>query len=216
MNSTTAPQPAGFSLPRNAPAAARSTLQLLQRLRHGSLTLQLPDGTVQRFGGGAGPLASMRLNNWNVFSAAIKSGDIGFAETYIAGDWSTPQLTDLLRLLIANRSALEDVVYGSWLGRLAYRLNHLLHRNSKANSRKNIHAHYDLGNPFYRTLARRDHELLVGAVRTAGAGHGVGAARQGAPRAAHGRRASRATGCWRSAAAGVRWPRRPPPSSAPR
>jgi cyclopropane-fatty-acyl-phospholipid synthase len=149
MNSTTAPQSAGLSLPRHAPAAARTTLQLLQRLRHGSLTLQLPDGTVQRFGGGAGPLASMRLANWNVFGAALKSGDIGFAESYIAGDWSTPQLSDLLRLLIANREALEDVVYGSWIGRLAYRLRHMLNRNSKANSRKNIHAHYDLGNAFY-------------------------------------------------------------------
>ena len=149
MNSTTAPQSAGLSLPRHAPAAARTTLQLLQRLRHGSLTLQLPDGTLQRFGGGAGPLASMRLTNWNVFGAALKSGDIGFAESYIAGDWSTPQLADLLRLLIANREALEDVVYGSWIGRLAYRLRHLLNRNSKANSRKNIHAHYDLGNAFY-------------------------------------------------------------------
>jgi cyclopropane-fatty-acyl-phospholipid synthase len=149
MNSTTAPQPAGLSLPRHAPAAARTLMQLLQRLRHGSLTLQLPDGTVQRFGSGAGPLASMRLHNWNVFSAALKSGDIGFAESHIAGDWSTPQLTDLLRLLIANREALDDAVYGSWFGRLAYRLGHLLRRNSKANSRKNIHAHYDLGNPFY-------------------------------------------------------------------
>jgi cyclopropane-fatty-acyl-phospholipid synthase len=149
MNSTTAPQSAGLSLPRHAPAAARTPLQLLQRLRHGSLTLQLPDGTVQRFGGGAGPLASMRLTNWNVFGASLKSGDIGFAESYIAGDWSTPQLSDLLRLLIANREALEDVVYGSWIGRLAYRLRHLLNRNSKANSRKNIHAHYDLGNAFY-------------------------------------------------------------------
>ena len=149
MNSTTAPRQAGFALPRSAPAAARTTLQLLQGLRHGSLTLQLPDGTVQRFGSGQGPLATMRLNNWNVFGASLKSGDIGFAESYIAGDWSTPQLTDLLRLLIANRGALEDMVYGSWIGRLAYRLRHLLHRNSKANSRKNIHAHYDLGNAFY-------------------------------------------------------------------
>lgn len=149
MNSTTAPQSAGLSLPRHAPAAARTTLQLLQRLRHGSLTLQLPDGTVQRFGGGAGPLAALRIHDWSVFGAAMKSGDIGFAESYIAGHWSTPQLADLLRVLIANREALEDVVYGSWIGRLAYRLRHLLNRNSKANSRKNIHAHYDLGNAFY-------------------------------------------------------------------
>lgn len=149
MNSTTAPQPAGFPLPRHAPAAARTTLQLLQRLHHGSLTLQLPDGSVQRFGSGTGPLASIRIHDWSVFGAALKSGDIGFAESYIAGHWSTPQLADLLRLLIANREALDDMVYGSWIGRLVYRLRHRLNRNSKANSRKNIHAHYDLGNAFY-------------------------------------------------------------------
>ncbi|MBW8316258.1 MAG: SAM-dependent methyltransferase, partial [Hydrogenophaga sp.] len=78
MNSTTAPN-AGFALPRSAPAAARSTLQLLQRLRHGSLTLQLPDGSVQRFGHGEGIHASLSLHNWKVFGAALKSGDIGFA-----------------------------------------------------------------------------------------------------------------------------------------
>jgi cyclopropane-fatty-acyl-phospholipid synthase len=150
MNSTTASRnPAGFDLPRNAPAAARTTLQLLQRLVHGSLTLQLPDGSVQRFGHTDGPHASMKLNNWNVCGAALKSGDIGFAETYIDGDWSTPNLTALLSLMVANRREVEDVIYGSWLGRFAYRVRHLLNRNSRANSRKNIHAHYDLGNAFY-------------------------------------------------------------------
>jgi cyclopropane-fatty-acyl-phospholipid synthase len=79
----------------------------------------------------------------------LRSGDIGFAESYIAGDWSTPHLTDLLRLLLVNRQEVEDVIYGTWLGRLAYRLKHLLNRNTKANSQKNIHAHYDLGNAFY-------------------------------------------------------------------
>ncbi len=150
MNSSTAsPSPAGFSLPRNAPAAARTTLQLLQRLVHGSLTLQLPDGSVQRFGQVDGPHASMKLNNWNVCSASLKSGDIGFAETYIAGDWTTSNLPALLSLMVANRREVEDVIYGSWLGRFAYRVKHLLNRNSKTNSRKNIHAHYDLGNAFY-------------------------------------------------------------------
>ena len=140
---------AGFVLPRNAPTAARTMLQMLQRLRHGSLTLQLPDGSIQRFGDGQGPSASLSLHNWNVCGAALKSGDIGFAETYIARDWHTPDLTALLRLLITNRRDIEDMVYGSWLGRLAYRMKHLLNRNSKTNSRKNIHAHYDLGNAFY-------------------------------------------------------------------
>lgn len=136
-------------LPAGAPAAARSAFKLLSRLKHGTLTLQLPDGSTQRFGSGASPMASLRLNNWNVCSAALRSGDIGFAESYIAGDWTTPHLTELLRVLVINRKEVEDIIYGTWLGRLAYRVKHLLNRNTKANSQKNIHAHYDLGNAFY-------------------------------------------------------------------
>ena len=54
-----------------------------------------------------------------------------------------------MQLFIRNRRELEDVVYGSWAGRLLYRVRHLLNRNSRATARKNIHAHYDLGNAFY-------------------------------------------------------------------
>ena len=146
LNRTTAP---AFTLPPGTPAAARSVLKLLKNLRHGSLTLQLPDGSMQRFGSEALPHATLHLNNWKVFSAALKSGDIGFAETYIAGDWSTPNLTELLRVLVKNRAEVENVIYGSWAGRLLYRVKHLLNRNTRANSQKNIHAHYDLGNGFY-------------------------------------------------------------------
>ena len=132
-----------------APASARTVLKLLQRLRHGSLTLHFPDGRMQRFGGEALPHATLHLKNWNVFSAALKSGDIGFAESFIAGDWSTPDLTALLRVLVQNRTEVEQVIFGSWWGQLAYRVKHWLNRNTRANSQKNIHAHYDLGNAFY-------------------------------------------------------------------
>ena len=138
-----------FTLPAGAPSAARATIKLLLRLKHGTLTVKLPDGSVQRFGNGEGPQASLHLLNWNVCSAALKSGDIGFAESYIAGDWTTPHLTELLQVLIVNRKEVEDMIYGTWLGRFAYRVKHLLNRNTKANSQKNIHAHYDLGNNFY-------------------------------------------------------------------
>src|SRR5690606_36752756 len=73
----------------------------------------------------------------------------GLAESYIEQHWSTPHLADLLRLLMVNRDALESLVYGAWWGRLAYRLRHLLNRNTRNGSRRNIHAHYDLGNAFY-------------------------------------------------------------------
>ena len=146
MNSTTAPL---FSLPRGTPATARTILKLLHRLRHGSLTVQLPDGSMQRFGSDTLPHATLVLHNWKVCRAALKSGDIGFAESYMAGDWSTPNLTELLRVLIKNRAEVESMIYGTWAGRLLYRIKHLLHRNTRANSQKNIHAHYDLGNAFY-------------------------------------------------------------------
>lgn len=142
-------QATDFALPRNAPVAARTVLHLLQRLSRGSLSVTLPDGSTQRFGTSEGPHASIRLHNWNVCAAVLKSGDIGFAETHIAGDWSTPNLVALMEVMLQNRAAVEDVIHGSWLGRLAHRVRHLLNHNSKANSRRNIHAHYDLGNAFY-------------------------------------------------------------------
>jgi cyclopropane-fatty-acyl-phospholipid synthase len=149
MNTNTLANSGSFSLPRGTPAAARTVFKLLQRLRHGSLTVQLPYGRMQRFGGEALPHATLALHNWNGCAAALKSGDIGFAESFIAGDWSTPNLTELLRVLVKNRAEVDAVIYGSWAGRLFYRIKHLLHRNTRANSQKNIHAHYDLGNGFY-------------------------------------------------------------------
>jgi cyclopropane-fatty-acyl-phospholipid synthase len=151
MNTATdsTPTTATLGLPAGAPAAARTVLQLLARLRHGSLSVRLPDGSTRRFGQGQTPTASLHLNDWQVCSAALKSGDIGFAEGYIDGHWSSPDLVALLRLFIANRREVEDVIYGTWLGRLFYRVRHLLNRNTRGNSQKNIHAHYDLGNAFY-------------------------------------------------------------------
>ena len=147
-SSTFAPQ----ALPESAPAAARAVFRLLRELRHGTLDVQMPDGSAAHFGAAVegAPRASIRLRNWNAFTAALKSGDIGFAESYIAGDWSTPDLAALLTLLVANRDAIERVVYGSWWGSLVFRLRHLFNRNSREGSKKNIHAHYDLGNQFYR------------------------------------------------------------------
>jgi cyclopropane-fatty-acyl-phospholipid synthase len=141
-----------FFLPPQAPAAGRAVLRLLGGLRHGRLELQLPDGTQSRFGAAdaCGAHAAIRLANWNVCAAVLKTGDIGLAESYIAGDWTTPDLAALMKLFVANRDAVDAAVYGSWWGSLLCRANHLLNRNSRRGSRKNIHAHYDLGNEFYR------------------------------------------------------------------
>jgi cyclopropane-fatty-acyl-phospholipid synthase len=141
--------PPGARHPEPPSRGAHFALRLLERIGHGELKLVTPDGRLLRFGGGQ-PCATMRLRNWNAIDAALRRGDVGFAEAYIAGDWSTDSLADLLSVAVANRSALEDAVYGHWLGRLADRIRHLLHRNTRAGARRNIHAHYDLGNDFYR------------------------------------------------------------------
>ncbi|MBC5765241.1 SAM-dependent methyltransferase [Ramlibacter albus] len=131
------------------PRAARIALGLLQRLRHGTLHLRLPGGASLQFGSGE-PHATLAIHEWSVFDRALAGGDIGFAEAYIDGQWSTPALADLLALLLRNRRELDDAIYGTAWGRLAYRLRHLLNRNTRQGSRRNIEAHYDLGNAFYR------------------------------------------------------------------
>lgn len=148
MTTTTLPAAA---LPDSAPAAARAVFRLLQRLKHGSLDIELPDGRHLRAGHAVehGLCGSMRLLNWNVCSATLRSGDIGFAETYIAGDWTSPDPATLIQLFLANSREIESLVYGTWWGALLYRAKHWLNRNSRRGSQKNIHAHYDLGNAFY-------------------------------------------------------------------
>ncbi len=152
MNTTTTSAPVETTHP-TMPAAARRVVSLLRGLQHGTLHVQWPDGRVEQFGSphtsGGGLNATLHLHNWAPLTQALKSGDIGFAESYIAGEWSTNNLAELLQLLVANRRDMEDLIYGNWLGRLFYRVRHLLHRNTRSNSKKNIHAHYDLGNAFY-------------------------------------------------------------------
>ena len=139
-------------LAASAPAAARAVFGLMRNLRHGTLDVRLPDGGSLHFGSAAPgePRAAIHLRNWNVCTAALKSGDIGFAESYIDGDWSTPDIAALLTLFTTNRDDVEKLIYGTWWGSLLYRAKHLWRRNSKSGSKRNIHAHYDLGNDFYR------------------------------------------------------------------
>jgi cyclopropane-fatty-acyl-phospholipid synthase len=92
----------------------------------------------------------MGIHDWALAQATLNRGDIGFAESYVEGHWSSPDLANLLTRFLRHREALESAIYGSWWGALLYRLKHALRRNSKAGSRRNIVAHYDLGNDFYR------------------------------------------------------------------
>ena len=145
-NPTEAPaRAANASVPRQA----ATILRLLERLETGSLALDLPDGSRRHVGRGE-PSAAITVRDWTVFEDALRRGDVGFAEGWIDGRWSTDSLQQLLSLLVINRRALEETIYGTWWGQLFDRLRHLLRANTRAGSRRNIHAHYDLGNAFYQ------------------------------------------------------------------
>ena len=137
-----------FAKNSKVPAQVQLLLRMLSRLEHGSLKLECPDGKLLKFGN-VDPTVTLSLNSWEPFLAAIRSGDIGFAESYLQGEWQTDNLARLIELFIHNRQALESAIYGSWWGSLLYRIKHLFNRNSRAGSRRNIHAHYDIGNSFY-------------------------------------------------------------------
>ncbi len=134
---------------RSVPRSAATVLRLLGGLAHGTLDVRLPDGQHCRFGDGT-PCAHLEIGDWSVFDAVLARGDVGFAEAWIDGDWHSADPVALLTLLAANREALGRAVYGQWLGLLGARLRHLFNANTRGGSRRNIMAHYDLGNDFYR------------------------------------------------------------------
>ncbi|HET9734538.1 MAG TPA: cyclopropane-fatty-acyl-phospholipid synthase family protein [Burkholderiales bacterium] len=156
--------------------SAALVLRTLQRLEHGRLEVGLPGGERRAFGGG-GAHADLEVRNRAAFSRILRAGDIGFAEGYLDGDWTTSNLPRLLTLLAANREPLEKPLYGSFLGRIANRLLHLARANTRTGSRRNIAAHYDLGNAFY-ALWLDASMTYSSALYEGDAGRALGAAQQ--------------------------------------
>ena len=116
---------------------------------HGRLQVETPRGGVLTFGGSEkGPKASMTLHSWNVLRRVALGWDLGFADSYIAGEWSTPDLPALLNFMCRN-AAMGASFRAVHLPPILGRLRHALNRNTRRGSRRNIAAHYDLGNAFY-------------------------------------------------------------------
>lgn len=144
-----------FSMPlslRRTPTAARLFFSLLSRLNTGHLQVQTPEREWLAFGHAhpGGPSAELVLRDWQACARIVSSGDIGFAEAWCNGWVDTPDLTALLRLALHNEAALDRALFGGRLSRLWFRARHLLRSNTRGGSRRNIHAHYDIGNDFYR------------------------------------------------------------------
>lgn len=136
---------------RHAPAAFRTALRVaVENWAVGTLTFVLPSGKPLRIDGKtAGADAVIRIHDYRFIRRALASGDIGFAEGYMAGEWDTPDLSAVLEAFSQNFDRLTALVRGNPLMRAVNGLYHLFHRNDRRGSRKNIHAHYDLGNAFY-------------------------------------------------------------------
>ena len=137
------------------PPSTRVLFGLLERIERGSLKLTTPDGVVRRFGPG-GPIGNVTsevdlvLRDWRVAREILTGGDVAFADAYIEGRCETSNLTTLLSVVACNQHALARAFYGRWWMQLALRLRHRWRDNTRAQARRNIVAHYDLGNDFYR------------------------------------------------------------------
>lgn len=131
-------------------------LKLLGRFTTGELTVILPDGQHHCFGSSAEPKGLLKIHNTAFFKKVLFYGEIGFGESYMEGDWSSPDVTGVLHCFIANLETVpgmsgskERFSLFNFLD-VANRLYHWLRRNTRRNSRRNIQAHYDLSNEFYR------------------------------------------------------------------
>jgi cyclopropane-fatty-acyl-phospholipid synthase len=123
--------------------------KILPSLERGRLTIDFNSGERLIIRGRrAGPHARVTVNSWRVFWRFITDADLGLAESYIAGEFSSPNLAALLELGSQN---CEMTGWTRWLRvpALPARLRHALNRNTRKGSRRNIAAHYDLGNDFF-------------------------------------------------------------------
>ncbi|ERM00176.1 cyclopropane-fatty-acyl-phospholipid synthase [Brucella intermedia 229E] len=137
--------------PAFSPPSAIVLKRLLKQVQHGRLVLSLPDGQVIAVNGRLpGPEAKIAIVKWNSLRRLLTGGDIGFAQAYIEGEWtSPPHLTSVIRFAARNRDTLVSTLRGSGWTRALNRIGHLLNANTRRGSRRNIEAHYDLGNDFY-------------------------------------------------------------------
>jgi len=137
----------------DAPMLAVLATRLLRRatfgMEHGQLAVKTPAGQTHVFGGeGAEPGAILHIHDWKFLGRLLAGWDIGFAESYMAGEWSSPDLAALLTFMCRN-SRMGASLPAPGVLRFLTRIAHARNRNTRRGSRRNIAAHYDLGNAFY-------------------------------------------------------------------
>ena len=131
--------------------ALRPFRHAFDRISRGHLRIRIGEHAHEMHGSETGPCGEIRIHRPLDFARRLATnGHVGLGESYMAGDWDSPDLTALIHSLAANESAFRAVEEGSWLNRIMSLLRHRRRSNTRAGSRKNIAYHYDLGNDFYR------------------------------------------------------------------
>ncbi|MDB5617423.1 cyclopropane-fatty-acyl-phospholipid synthase family protein [Tardiphaga sp.] len=132
------------------PRIVRLALGFGSKLRRGTLDVTLPDRRQVRLGGvEPGPAAEMTIYDYGFASRLLNGGDIGIAEAYLHGEWDTPDLTQFLYLFCVNHDLIQAMLGDNPVMRFVQIVRHWFNRNTKRQAKKNIYAHYDIGNAFY-------------------------------------------------------------------
>lgn len=132
------------------PFLMRQLQRLLSQVTYGDITVVLPNGeTLRRQAPNPGPSAKLVIRRWRAIWRLMTGGELALADAFIAGDWWTPNLVAFLEFGARNDTGMQGAISGSLTQRLLLRLRHWRNRNTRRGSRRNIAAHYDLGNTFY-------------------------------------------------------------------
>jgi len=129
----------------------KRVLASLAGWEHGQLVVHLPDGSHQFFGDDPTDRAEIHIRDLGFYRRVVFGADIGIGESYMAGEWTSPDLPQLIIAFMRNRDQLSLDTQGliAWPVRTINWFLHRLERNTEEGSERNIHAHYDLGNKFY-------------------------------------------------------------------
>jgi cyclopropane-fatty-acyl-phospholipid synthase len=134
-----------------AKLATDRLLKGFDHLESGRITLTTPDGQIRVFQGKKpGQTVDLQIKDWRAISSVAQRGNIGLAQGYKEGQWEASDLSALIELGIQNKTALKDFVLGNNFFRKLSAISYLLRLNTLRGSKKNIQAHYDLGNDFYQ------------------------------------------------------------------
>ena len=135
---------------KDVPTSFRLAAFALLNTQKGSVSFVLPGERVLEYRhDDTGPHATIIVHDYNFVKRAMAGGDVGFAEAYMDGEWSTPDLTEVLRFFSANFDNIGKLAVGGAVVRWVNMVRHIFNRNSREGAKKNIMAHYDLGNDFY-------------------------------------------------------------------